>query len=142
MSEKTKLGGPLDLATRFARALHREDYDVVRALLTPDCWYETREAPVSGADEIVASYRQANRRARALFDLVEYESLVLLTTPTTAMISFSDRLTKNDRHHVYSCQQELLFTPGALICRIVHRELPEERARLLEFCGACGISLA
>ena len=132
---------PTELALRFARALDREDYDVVRALLAPDCRYEARGGPISGADAIVDSYRCAGRTARSLFDTVDYESGLISAHANVADISFSDRLTKDGKQHLYRCRQRLLFTPGDLVSRIVHEELPGERERLLEFCHASAVIL-
>lgn len=131
-----------ELALRFARALDLDEYDIVRALLAPDCHYETRTGPIFGADAIVDSYRNASKTARSLFDTVEYESAVPSAKADTADISFSDRLTKDGRQHVYSCRQRLFFDPGGLVRRIVHEELPGERQGLLEFCARCGVSLS
>jgi ketosteroid isomerase-like protein len=131
----------LELASRFARALDQGDYDIVRALLAPDCHYETRTGPIFGADAIVDSYRDAGKTARSLFDNAEYQSALLGAKADSADISFSDRLSKDGRQHVYRCRQRLFFNPGALISRIVHEELPGERQRLLEFCAGCGINL-
>jgi hypothetical protein len=130
-----------ELALRFARALDLGDYDVVRALLAPDCHYETRTGPIFEADAIVDSYRGASKTARSRFDIVEYESALLGAGIDTAEILISDRLTKNGRQHLYRCRQRLFFTPGGLVSRIVHEELPGERQRLLEFCAGCGVNL-
>jgi hypothetical protein len=130
-----------ELALRFALALDREDYNVVRALLAPDCRYEARGAPISGADAIVDSYRCAGRTARLLFDTVDYESGLISAQANVAEISFSDRLTKDGKQHLYSCRQRLFFTPGGLVSRIVHEELPGEHEGLLEFCHASGVIL-
>jgi hypothetical protein len=118
-----------------------EEYDVVRALLAPDCQYETRTGPIFEADAIVDSYRDAGKKARLLFDTVEYESVLLSAKADTADISFSDRLTKDGKQHLYRCRQRLSFNPGGLLSRIVHEELPGERQRLLEFCAGCGVNL-
>jgi hypothetical protein len=130
-----------ELALRFARALDMEDYDVVRALPMPDCHYETRSGPFVGADAIVDSCRSTSKMARSLFDSVEYESVLRSGKSDQVEISFSDSLTKNNRRHIYYCRQRLFFTPGGLVSRIGHEELPGERERLLEFCHASGVIL-
>jgi hypothetical protein len=130
-----------ELALRFARALDLDEYDIVRALLAPDCHYETRNGPIFEADAVVDSYRSASKTARSLFDTVEYESALLSAKMDAAEISFSDRLTKDGRQHIYCCRQRLFFNPGGLVRRIIHEELPGERQRLLEFCARCGVNL-
>ena len=130
-----------ELALRFARALDLDEYDVVRALLAPDCHYETRTGPIFGADAIVDSYRDASKKARSLFEAVAYDSALLGAKMDAADISFSDRLTKDGRQHVYRCRERLFFNPGGLVRRIVHEELPGERQKLLEFCARCGVNL-
>jgi SnoaL-like domain len=130
-----------ELALRFARALDREDYDVVRALLAPSCCYDSPNGRIEGADEIVDSYRRAGKIARALFESHEFGSALLATTGATADVSFSDILAKGGWKHVYRFEQRLHFSAGALVSRIVHRELPEERERLREFCRTAGVAL-
>lgn len=130
-----------ELALRFARALDLDEYDVVRALLAPDCHYETRNGPIFEADVVVDSYRSASKTAHSLFDTVEYESALLSAKMDSAEISFADRLTKDGKEHVYRSRQRLYFNSGGLVRRIVHEELPGEREQLLEFCAGCGVSL-
>jgi len=112
-----------DLAKRFAEALDRQNYDVLRALLAPRCRYDGPDGVVVGADEIIASYRAAARLAASHFDAVKFESNVAKVAGKKVEIEFVDRLTKDGREEVYRCRQELYFAPGGLVYRIVHEDV-------------------
>jgi hypothetical protein len=130
-----------DLAKRFADALDRQAYDVVRALLAPDCRYDGPDGLVTGADEIIDSYRRAGRLGAFLFDTVQFESAVRSVAGRRAEIEFVDRLTKNGREHLYRCRQELRFTPGGLVSHIVNQELPGETQDFHAFLEREGVDL-
>ena len=113
----------------------------MRALLAPHCRYDAPDGPIVGADAIVDSYRRAGKLAASVFDFVGFESGLISVRGDRAEICFTDRLTKDGKEYVYRCRQRLHFTPGGLVSRIVHEELPGERQSVLEFCAEHGIKL-
>lgn len=70
------------LATAFARALDRSDFDAAAAVLAPTCRHDltkaslTSERTLLGPAAIIASYRWHDQREHRLFDHVEYFSVI------------------------------------------------------------------
>ena len=130
-----------DIAHSFADALNGDDYQRAHALLAGDCIYEARTKVITGPDAIIKSYRANSLFARTLFDRVEYSSEISESISDTARITFVDKLHKGDQTHVYRCQQTVRIREDGLIDRIKHKEIPDERKQLLEFCAKCKIDL-
>jgi hypothetical protein len=124
---------PNSIADRFAAALDAEDYSAAHKLLAEGCVYHTRTAIIDGPDAIIDSYRINAESAKRRFDSVEYVSDVEVSSPLSAVISFTDRLRIGVESHEFHCRQEVRIGGDGLIDEIWHEELPEERQRLKDF---------
>jgi len=131
-----------ELARRFATALDSENYEAARAVLAADCRCEARTRVVVGPDGVINSHRRSGETARRLFDAVDYGSEPLNAGTDLVCVTFSDRISKHGRTHVFQSRQWLHFTPDGLVARITHEDLAGERERLLEFCAVCGVTLS
>jgi ketosteroid isomerase-like protein len=129
----------LAVVAALARALDAEDYGAARRCLAEDCEYEAPAERILGADRVIASYAGSGAWARRTFDEVRYESAVEPIDADRAAVLFTDYLLRaGGRWHRYRCRQEFTVRDGR-ITRIVHREIPEERAALEAYFREAGI---
>ena len=133
------MGGSLDTARRFARALDAEDYDRVAACLSPTCGYSIRDRIVRGGPAIIAIYKEAGTWAASILESVRYENDVR-SAPTGAVITFLDHLAHRGNTLTHRCEQHLEFDEAGRICRILHVDLPGERDALAAFFKSLGIT--
>jgi len=125
-------------AQRFAAALDAEDYELVLALLGPNCIYHAPEGLRIGPDAIVASYRQNGASARDRFEKIEYQSRVEAIGPAEALITFLDCLLLSGAWHEFRCRQRIRIGAEGLVEQIWHEEIPGERERLQQFEAGAG----
>lgn len=130
---------PLAVATAFAEALDRDDFDVARPLLHEACAYTIRDKVLNGPEAILASYRAATEDAHAKFDRVEYASRVSMMAPNVAVIEFSDVLTHKGWTHHHKCHQQLTLDSAGQIIAIEHQDLPGEREAILAYLKKVGL---
>lgn len=123
----------LAVARRLAAALDAEDYSAARLLLSDGCAYHLGESTIAGPDAIVDSYRIHAESARGRFNAVEYASDVESDGPSSAVISYFDRLRLGTETHEFRCRQHVRIGAGGLIEEISQEELPGERERLAAF---------
>jgi len=137
----TSRNGPLPavVAKMFAQALDHDDFQSAGELISPDCVYHARNGLLVGRAAICASYSEASAWAKANFDLVEYESLVHPPVGQEVVITFIDHITREGKHHAYSCRQSVQVTHLGTINRIHHQELPGQREAVLAFMRLFGI---
>ena len=136
--EQTMVEEIYQRAQIFARALDANDFEKARMLLAPDCVYDTGREILTGPDAIMSSYANNNEKAHTLFDFVAYESEILETTGNTALILFTDKISRQGQNHIHSCNQRLHFAADLKIEKIEHLEIKGENARLLEYLASCG----
>jgi limonene-1,2-epoxide hydrolase len=93
---------PQQAVEHFAAALDADDFDALATVIAHDCRYVTRTATHVGAGAIAASHADGSRRARALFDSVEFHHTTSPIGPDRFRIAFADELTYRDEvlHHV------------------------------------------
>lgn len=124
----------------LARALDADDFSAARAYLASDCVYESGGETHRGPDAIMASYASASAWAKRTFDEVRYESEVGPVEGATASVTYTDYILKaGHAWHRYRCRQALTVGEDGRIVRIVHGEIPSERAALNDFFKSCGI---
>lgn len=129
------------IIAQWAAALDADDFDAARALLAPDAAYVMRDETLRGADAILGSYRDATRSAHATFDEVRYRSEVVRASGRAATIRFHDELRAGDRWLHHACEQDVELDADGRVARIVHRDLPGERERLIAFLDETGREL-
>jgi RimJ/RimL family protein N-acetyltransferase len=125
-------------AEAFASALDADEFERARPLVSPHCSYEVRGVSWHGPDAILGSYADATRSARTLVDEVRYQSRVSALTERALDVHFTDVLLHAGREHRHRCVQHLTFGPDGLVERIVHEDLPGERAALAAFLSGVG----
>lgn len=130
-----------DTVARWAAALDADDFDAARRLLAPDAAYVVRGETLRGPDAILGSYRDAARSAHAAFDEVRYRSEVVRASGRAATIRFHDELRAGDRWLHHACEQDVELDGDGRVARIVHRDLPGERERLIAFLDETGRDL-
>jgi len=118
---------PLDLVSRFASALDAEDYPSAQSCLAELCVYESPEGDATGPAAIVESYKGNGDIARERFDTITYRHEAVPLGEGWYQITFIDELAAAGRAHVFRCRQRL-HVDGGRIARIVHEEIPGERA--------------
>ena len=64
----------IETIRQFAIALDKEQFAAAATMLADACLYDTGEETLRGPQEIIATYRDHADRARATFDVVEYDS--------------------------------------------------------------------
>lgn len=129
----------LAFAQGFARALDAEDFDGAARRLDPDAVYDTGKQILRGSEAIVASYRAAATRARALLEELVNESAVEALEDRRFRVRYTDRLQHRGERHAFRCEQILTVPPARGVTRIEHRELPGERAALDAFLERAGV---
>jgi hypothetical protein len=131
-----KIGGDsrdvLAIASDFAAVLDADDYAAARRLLAETCVYRLGAETIVGPDAIIDSYRTNGESAKLRFDAVEYISSVELVGPSTAAISYVDRLRIHSQWHEFRCRLRVQVGLEGLVEEITHEELPEERQRLID----------
>jgi len=128
-------------ACRFATALDACDYAAAAEFLAPDCRYRLSDDDVrTGPEEILASYRESDARARREFDNVKYSSEATADESGGIRLVFTDELHCGGSVHVFRCSQIVYFGADGKIHRIEPLEIPGERERLKDFCQSHGIS--
>ena len=126
----------LRVAHSFARALDKDRFGAVAAVLEHDCRYQSPEGVIGGRSAIAASYQEHSTRARAEFDEIVYESEVGDADGDEIPIVFIDRIRKGALEHTYRCRQWIRVTVAGTIESIRHEELAGEREALRLFRAA------
>jgi hypothetical protein len=129
----------VQVAERFARLLDGRDYHALVELLSADCEYECRGGMVCGSAAIVEEYRRSTEWAFDVLDRIDFSSTIDFESPNTAKVTFFDYLRLGSEVHRHTCQQILTTNENSQIKRIVHVDLPGEKARLEAFFEECGI---
>lgn len=122
-----------EIAERFAKGLDAQDYETARGLLSGECKYRCRGEEYVGPSAIIASYRENGDAAECKFDAVRYESAVGVLPDGTALIQYTDHLSRNGRHFTFQCEQVVEIGEDGLIARIEHHDLPGQQERLAAF---------
>jgi hypothetical protein len=133
------------LAEHFATALDRSDFDIVAAMLAPNCRYDLTRASFSlegtlvGPHAIIDSYRAHDAHARRLFDKVDYLSAIEAVEGRTAVLRFTDVLEKNGERHTYHCRQRISLDEKGQIQSIGQEDIPSEIAAVRIFMTRVGL---
>lgn len=127
---------------RWAAALDADEFDRLTGMLGPGCSYRTPQGVITGAEEIVASYRSNSDWAHETFDMITWESECRLEEEGTVLITFIDTTEHLGEHHVYRCQQRVGFDDSSRIVHIEHLPIAEEERKLAEFFERIGVSSA
>jgi hypothetical protein len=128
----------LRIAKEFSRALDGDDFDKAAGFHDADCIYNMGSTELSGAEAIMASYRESSHRGRKNLEEVHYQSLIENCTDQQATILFIDRLKKGASQHEYRCKQQIFVSPAGKIYRIEQVEIEGQKARLDQFFESCG----
>jgi len=126
------------IASRFRAALDAADWPAVTALLDPACVYHFRGGRMTGAEEIVGSYRTIDEWVRTTFDKVRYESSHEVESDAAALIAFRDLIDHGEHHLDHRCRQRIEIDTSGRVCSITHIDIegePEKAARFNEACG-------
>ena len=129
----------LEIATKFASMLDRNDFENARRLFASHCVYEMRGEQIVGPDAILASYKASDDFAQSTLDVVHYESHVR-ETDGSIIIGYIDRIQHNGKSLVHRCEQRVEIGEDGLVERIVHCDLPGEVEALNCFFAEGGIS--
>lgn len=126
----------LNLATRFAESLDRNDFVLAKTFLSDDCVYHDSNGSLRGKDEIIAMYQANYLKACTELDTIDFTSKVEKLQSGEFLIHYFDRISKGSLSHLYQCDQRIQFVSGK-IAVITHVELPGERERLGIFKDNC-----
>lgn len=129
----------LPFVAGLALALDTLDWAGAAGRLDPDCAYDTGQGTLHGRDDTIAALHLAAAPARARLDGLQSERQPLALGGGRFRIDQADRLRHQGQAHVFRCQQALTLPEGKAVTRIVHRELPGERARLQAFLRRVGV---
>ena len=129
----------LTIASSFAAALDRADWDAAQQLLAPGCRYDCRGDTTEGAGAIISAYREVDEWVKRTFERVRYNSQVAALEDGRYRITFRDLIDHRSRHLDFRCQQLLSLDAAGKITRIEHFDLPGERERADAFNEACGV---
>jgi hypothetical protein len=129
----------IEVVKNFAEALDREDYEVARSLLAPDCTYRVRSKVLLGPDAIIGSYKGSAEWGAANIDSVMYKSRVEAVTDDRFVVRFEDCLRHHGKSLTYASQQLVELDSYGRIRQIEHQDLPGEVERLEAFLREMGI---
>lgn len=123
----------------FTEALQREDYDVARKLLAPECVYFQVARELKGPKAIVASYEQSAGWGVGQFDSIERESSVKPTEDGRAMLTFFYKIRHKGKFLRIRSEQIIELDEAGRIGRIEHVELASQANALFKFYFETGI---
>ncbi|MDP7005184.1 MAG: hypothetical protein QF718_03120 [Phycisphaerales bacterium] len=124
-----------EVVEKFAEALDKNEFEVVASLLSANCEYFISGKLITGAEQIVNSYKSADSWAQKTFDSVEYESVV-----DGNQVTFIDHISHKGYAHTHRCVQVICLDNDNLIFKIEHHELDGEKELVDEFFTKVGVS--
>ena len=134
-------GTPLDVVGRLARALDADDFDTVRSLLHPDVTYRIGHDEHRGPESVVRSYSDGSRRARTLFDEVDFDHTVVgLVNDRTVRVDFADRLQVAEDVLVHHSVQDFEVGQEPSVVSIVDQPVPGQREQVADFLMRHGLA--
>jgi hypothetical protein len=129
-----------EVATEFADALDRDDYDAAREFLTAETIYTIHGKLYIGADEVLDRYRRSAEWAASAFEQVDYESSVERLEGNQVEVTFVDHITHGDESLDLEARQVLTIDPQLeVVDRIKHRDYSGEDERIEEFFQKTGV---
>lgn len=132
---------PIDIVSRLAEALDRDDYETAGSAMADRVEYSIGDQVLVGPEAVVDSYRAASEMAHRLFDRVEYGHRVMTTDdPNAFRVSYSDTLTISGETLKHMAEQHVTVAPGEGVVRIVNVEVPGEREKVDAFLERHGLS--
>ncbi len=130
---------PFEVVSELAKALDHDDYDTARKCLAGDWQYDTGRETISGADAIIASYRDSSEWGDEILDELIFESEVEETSGESVTVEYIDLMFKNLLTHRHECRQVCTVGPGGKVVHIVHHDIPGENKSIFAFFKKCGI---
>ena len=130
----------LQRVVEFAKALDVDDFEGASAYLLEDCTYDSPSGRITGARRILDAYAGNAAWAREAFESLEFRSEVVLSSPRTATITYTDITHHAGFHHTYQCRQIATFDERGVIVHIAHEEIEGEREALAAFMERIGVT--
>lgn len=128
-----------EIAEAFGSSLDQDNFQATRQLLSEDCTYDTGSGLLTGPEAICNSYEQNMIEGRKKLDeLVWGKCRIEELGEGEYFVHFTDYLTQNGKSHTFRCKQKVTVHDSKIV-KIVHHEIPEERAALNEFYRSVGL---
>jgi len=129
----------LTVARKWTELLDAESFGELPAMLHPDCVYESPKGTVTGAREIINTYRRNAEWAHETFDHISWGSEMVQEPDGCIRITFTDTTRHRGVDHVYRCQQVIRVDAKQRIDRIEHVAIASEEQALQEFFDGVGV---
>jgi hypothetical protein len=128
-------------AIHFGQSLDRDDFELTKTFLAPDCKYFIGDDVLHGPEKICRSYEENMLEGRKKLDeLVWGASFVEPINPKEFYIHFTDYLTHKGEKFTFRCRQKLLFNEAGKIAKIEHIHNQQEQDMLDDFYRKVGLT--
>ena len=128
------------IAKRFGESLDRDEFEVTKQLLSPDCKYHIGEDTLTGPEAICNSYEQNMIEGRKKLDELEWgQSRIEAISNNQFYVHFTDYLKHKGKAYTHRCKQKLTLNSNDLIIEIEHIHDEEEQSHLDAFYRSVGL---
>lgn len=128
------------IAENFGNALDKDNFEMVKTLLTTDCEYFIGDTTLVGKDAIAGSYESNMIEGRNKMDKLEWgKSKIESINESEYFVHFTDYLTHKGETYTHRCKQKVSVNTDAKIFKIVHINNSEEQQKLTQFYKRVGI---
>ena len=119
--------------------LDAELFGELPAMLHPECAYRSPKGVVTGAHDIVDTYRRNAVWAHETFDHIAWESEIAPDSDGRIRITFIDKTRHRGVVHVYRCQQIIRVDKDGCIGEIEHVAIESEEKALKAYFDRVGV---
>lgn len=119
----------LQIASKFAKLMDRNDYTGAGELMHPRCIYLFRGQQIQGRSAILEIYQSQLEAGAKDLDEIVFSSEIEKISDCLCKIKYLDRLRKKNDWFEHRCEQDIEIVKG-LIVKITHIDLPGETERL------------
>jgi len=131
----------IEVAQTFGTALDKDEFEVARKLIAPNCTYVIGDETLNGPEAICNSYEQNMLEGkRKLDELIWGQSEVEEIATGEYFVHFTDYLKHKGKSHVHRCKQRLKVNLQGLITSIEHIDNTVEQKELDAFYRSVGLS--
>lgn len=128
-----------ELAELFGRSLDKDEFEIVKGILSLNCKYKIGEEILIGPENICNSYEQNMIEGRKKLDkLVWGESSIEVINDSEYFVHFTDFLTHKGINYTHRCTQKVTIQKDKIV-QIEHIENIGEQDRLNEFYRKVGL---
>jgi hypothetical protein len=129
-----------EIAIQFGQSLDKDEFDIMKKLLSRDCEYIIGEEILIGPEVICQSYEQNMIDGREKLDILEWgQSRIEPINTSKFYVHFTDYLTHKEEKYTHRCKQKLSINEDGLISRIEHIHDQEEQDRLDAYYKGVGL---